>query len=146
MEDFHCSFCGKRRLEVRKLISGRRVFICDECVARCRQILGPRLIIEDATTDPERTTEDLPAQPMLEDEEITGERAGQLAAAAAHLTRAQRRFAEPRRPVRRQRAVRGSRHRILVDAKGGREVAGDEIDGARLARPRGGDADGGRQP
>ena len=31
MDDFHCSFCGKRRREVRKLISGPRVFICDDC-------------------------------------------------------------------------------------------------------------------
>ena len=32
MDEFHCSFCGKQRREVRKLISGPRVFICDECV------------------------------------------------------------------------------------------------------------------
>ncbi len=40
MDDFHCSFCGKRRREVRKLISGPRVFICDECVALCNEILS----------------------------------------------------------------------------------------------------------
>jgi ATP-dependent Clp protease ATP-binding subunit ClpX len=40
MEDFHCSFCNKRRREVRKLISGPRVFICDECVALCNDILA----------------------------------------------------------------------------------------------------------
>jgi ATP-dependent Clp protease ATP-binding subunit ClpX len=40
MDDFHCSFCGKRRREVRKLISGPRVFICDECVALCNDILA----------------------------------------------------------------------------------------------------------
>jgi ATP-dependent Clp protease ATP-binding subunit ClpX len=40
MDDFHCSFCGKRRREVRKLISGPRVFICDECVALCNDILS----------------------------------------------------------------------------------------------------------
>jgi ATP-dependent Clp protease ATP-binding subunit ClpX len=40
LEDFHCSFCGRKRLEVRKLISGPRVFICDVCVASCRQIVG----------------------------------------------------------------------------------------------------------
>ena len=39
MDDFHCSFCGKRRREVRKLISGPRVFICDECVSLCNDIL-----------------------------------------------------------------------------------------------------------
>jgi ATP-dependent Clp protease ATP-binding subunit ClpX len=40
MDDFHCSFCGKRRREVRKLISGPRVFICDECVALCNDIIA----------------------------------------------------------------------------------------------------------
>lgn len=74
MEDFHCSFCGKRRAEVRRLISGPRVFICDECVGRCRQVLGPRLIAEDAPDAPERTTADMPAQAIPDDEEITAER------------------------------------------------------------------------
>src|ERR1700690_4061576 len=40
MDGFHCSFCGKRRREVRKLISGPRVFICDECVALCNDIIA----------------------------------------------------------------------------------------------------------
>jgi len=40
MDDFHCSFCGKRRREVRKLISGPRVFICDECVSLCNDIIA----------------------------------------------------------------------------------------------------------
>src|SRR6266545_2670358 len=40
MDDFHCSFCGKRRREVRKLISGPRVFICDECVTLCNDIIA----------------------------------------------------------------------------------------------------------
>src|SRR3954467_3469143 len=40
MDDFHCSFCGKRRREVRKLISGPRVFICDECVGLCNDIIA----------------------------------------------------------------------------------------------------------
>ena len=39
VEDYHCSFCGKRRGEVRKLISGPRVFICDQCVMLCVDIL-----------------------------------------------------------------------------------------------------------
>ncbi|HJX66055.1 MAG TPA: ATP-dependent Clp protease ATP-binding subunit ClpX [Polyangia bacterium] len=40
MDDFHCSFCQKRRREVRKLISGPRVFICDECVGLCNDIIA----------------------------------------------------------------------------------------------------------
>ena len=36
----YCSFCGKSQHEVRKLIAGPTVFICDECVDLCRDIIG----------------------------------------------------------------------------------------------------------
>ena len=36
----HCTFCGKSRHEVRKLIAGPTVFICDECVELCMDIVG----------------------------------------------------------------------------------------------------------
>lgn len=35
-----CSFCGKGQQEVRKLIAGPTVFICDECVSLCSDILA----------------------------------------------------------------------------------------------------------
>jgi ATP-dependent Clp protease ATP-binding subunit ClpX len=35
----HCSFCGKSQHEVKKLIAGPTVFICDECVALCKDII-----------------------------------------------------------------------------------------------------------
>ena len=35
----HCSFCGKNQHEVRKLIAGPSVFICNECVDLCREII-----------------------------------------------------------------------------------------------------------
>ena len=35
----HCSFCGKNQHEVRKLIAGPSVFICNECVELCRDII-----------------------------------------------------------------------------------------------------------
>jgi ribosomal protein L37AE/L43A len=73
MDDFHCSFCGKRRGEVRKLISGPRVFICNECVGRARQVLGPPAPFDDPG-QPERTTGDLPAQDLPDDEDVTAKR------------------------------------------------------------------------
>ena len=36
----YCSFCGKSQNEVRKLIAGPTVFICDECVELCLDIIG----------------------------------------------------------------------------------------------------------
>lgn len=35
-----CSFCGKSQNEVRKLIAGPKVCICDECIGLCNQIIG----------------------------------------------------------------------------------------------------------
>jgi hypothetical protein len=35
----HCSFCGKSQHEVSKLIAGPTVFICDECVGLCTDII-----------------------------------------------------------------------------------------------------------
>jgi len=35
----YCSFCGKSQYDVRELIAGPTVFICDECVALCDDII-----------------------------------------------------------------------------------------------------------
>lgn len=43
-----CSFCGKSQEQVRKLIAGPGVYICDECVELCNEILDEELI--DGTT------------------------------------------------------------------------------------------------
>ncbi len=32
IKSLHCSFCGKSQHEVRKLIAGPSVYVCDECV------------------------------------------------------------------------------------------------------------------
>ena len=39
----HCSFCGKSQHEVRKLIAGPSVYICDECVELCNDIIKEEL-------------------------------------------------------------------------------------------------------
>jgi ATP-dependent Clp protease ATP-binding subunit ClpX len=38
--DLHCSFCGKSATEVKKLIAGPDVYICNECVDKCYGILS----------------------------------------------------------------------------------------------------------
>jgi ATP-dependent protease Clp ATPase subunit len=47
-----CSFCGKKRTQVAKLVAGPGVFICDECVALCQMYIDNpsekgKLLIED---------------------------------------------------------------------------------------------------
>jgi ATP-dependent Clp protease ATP-binding subunit ClpX len=38
--NLHCSFCGKSQKEVRKLIAGPSVYICDECIGLCNEIIA----------------------------------------------------------------------------------------------------------
>ncbi|MFO8072017.1 MAG: ATP-dependent Clp protease ATP-binding subunit ClpX [Polyangia bacterium] len=42
-----CSFCGKSQKEVRKLIAGPTVYICDECIALCNDIIAEELDSKD---------------------------------------------------------------------------------------------------
>jgi ATP-dependent Clp protease ATP-binding subunit ClpX len=44
--DFKCSFCGRPQEEVKKLIAGPTVFICDECVGLCNEIIADELQAE----------------------------------------------------------------------------------------------------
>src|SRR5262245_32169426 len=41
----YCSFCGKSQHEVRALIAGPTVFICDECVGLCNDIIEDKEIL-----------------------------------------------------------------------------------------------------
>ena len=38
-DSLYCSFCGKNQKEVKKLIAGPTVFVCDECVELCMDII-----------------------------------------------------------------------------------------------------------
>jgi ATP-dependent Clp protease ATP-binding subunit ClpX len=44
----YCSFCGKSQHEVRKLIAGPSVFICDECIDLCNDIIKEEVQAESA--------------------------------------------------------------------------------------------------
>ena len=46
----YCSFCGKSQHEVRKLIAGPSVFICDECVELCNDIIREEIQEKSGTT------------------------------------------------------------------------------------------------
>ena len=56
----YCSFCGKSQNEVRKLIAGPSVFICDECVDLCNDII--REEIQEADTEGDDTKLPIPAE------------------------------------------------------------------------------------
>ena len=46
----YCSFCGKSQHEVRKLIAGPSVFVCDECVDLCNDIIREEIQEKDSET------------------------------------------------------------------------------------------------
>jgi ATP-dependent Clp protease ATP-binding subunit ClpX len=46
----YCSFCGKSQHEVRKLIAGPSVFICDECIELCNDIIRDEIQADQQTT------------------------------------------------------------------------------------------------
>jgi ATP-dependent Clp protease ATP-binding subunit ClpX len=45
---YKCSFCGRVQEEVKKLIAGPTVYICDECVGLCNEIIADELKLEEA--------------------------------------------------------------------------------------------------
>src|SRR5450756_2158019 len=41
---YRCSFCGKSQEQVRKLIAGQGVYICDECINLCQEIIEEEML------------------------------------------------------------------------------------------------------
>ena len=79
----YCSFCGKSQHEVRKLIAGPNVFICNECVELCMDIIR-----EEDKTQLVRSGEGVPApseiKKVLDDYVIGQERAKRVLSVAVH--------------------------------------------------------------
>ncbi|MFM2076064.1 MAG: ATP-dependent Clp protease ATP-binding subunit ClpX [Pseudomonadota bacterium] len=59
-----CSFCGKSQHEVKKLIAGPSVFICDECIDLCNDIIRDELPTGEALKP---KTDDLPTPAQIKD-------------------------------------------------------------------------------
>ena len=59
-----CSFCGKSQHEVKKLIAGPSVFICDECIDLCNDIIRDEL---PATEVAKPKTDDLPTPALIKE-------------------------------------------------------------------------------
>ena len=80
----YCSFCGKSQHEVKKLIAGPSVFICDECIDLCNDIIR-----DDATAEePEKVSRELPIpseiRQVLDQYVIGQERAKKILAVAVY--------------------------------------------------------------
>jgi ATP-dependent Clp protease ATP-binding subunit ClpX len=61
-----CSFCGKREDQVQKLIAGPGVFICDQCVALCTEVLRDETPAEAASAPQVRAAEKARVQKIID--------------------------------------------------------------------------------
>ncbi|MHA7838129.1 MAG: ATP-dependent Clp protease ATP-binding subunit ClpX [bacterium] len=69
-----CSFCGKSQKEVKKLIAGPTVYICDECIELCNDIIAEEYGQEEAGQAPQRVLKPKEINAAL-DEYVIGQNA-----------------------------------------------------------------------
>ena len=80
----HCSFCGKGQKEVKKLIAGPNVYICDECIQLCNDIIAEEVEKEELLTSSNKIPNPKDITKIL-DEYIIGQgRAKKTLAVAVH--------------------------------------------------------------
>ena len=63
----HCSFCGKSQNEVKKLIAGRGVYICDECIEVCINIVADEIAEEKKAETQSLTGGGLPSPSKIKE-------------------------------------------------------------------------------
>jgi ATP-dependent Clp protease ATP-binding subunit ClpX len=79
-----CSFCGKSQKEVKKLIAGPTVYICDECIGLCNDIIAEEIDREEAKDTKLRIPRPSEIKSVLDSYVIGQERAKKILAVAVH--------------------------------------------------------------
>ncbi len=79
-----CSFCGKSQDEVRKLIAGPTVYICDECIDLCNDIIAEECDHEEALASSSSVPKPAEIKRVLDQYVIGQERAKKILAVAVH--------------------------------------------------------------
>jgi ATP-dependent Clp protease ATP-binding subunit ClpX len=80
----YCSFCGKSQHEVRKLIAGPSVFICDECVDLCNDIISEEVQESDTESHSGSLPKPIEINDILDQYVIGQERAKKILAVAVY--------------------------------------------------------------
>jgi ATP-dependent Clp protease ATP-binding subunit ClpX len=81
-DNLFCSFCGKNQKEVQKLIAGPAVYICDECIQLCSEIIEEEKGKEDKATDRLLVPKEIKS--MLDDYVIEQDAAKKILAVAVY--------------------------------------------------------------
>ncbi len=79
-----CSFCGKSQREVKKLIAGPTVYICDECIELCNDIIAEEIGQDDLAARTSRVPKPREIKTSLDEYVIGQERAKRILAVAVH--------------------------------------------------------------
>ena len=79
----YCSFCGKSQHEVRRLIAGPAVFICDECVDLCNEIIREELL-ESGSAEAGKLPTPSQIKAVLDEYVVGQERAKRILAVAVY--------------------------------------------------------------
>jgi ATP-dependent Clp protease ATP-binding subunit ClpX len=79
-----CSFCGKSQKEVKKLIAGPTVYICDECIGLCNDIIAEEIEKEEQSYSSTAIPKPAQIKKTLDEYVIGQERAKKILAVAVH--------------------------------------------------------------
>ena len=79
-----CSFCGKSQREVKKLIAGPTVYICDECIELCNDIIAEEYGREEVPAPTSKVPKPHDIKKTLDDYVIGQDRAKKILAVAVH--------------------------------------------------------------
>src|SRR3954467_12681022 len=79
-----CSFCGKSQDEVRKLIAGPTVYICDECIDLCNDIIAEECDQDEGVTSGSAVPKPAEIKKVLDQYVIGQEHAKKILAVAVH--------------------------------------------------------------
>jgi ATP-dependent Clp protease ATP-binding subunit ClpX len=79
-----CSFCGKNQKEVKKLIAGPTVYICDECIGLCNDIIAEEIEKEEGPAGFTTIPKPQEIKEILDEYVIGQERAKKILAVAVH--------------------------------------------------------------